>query len=123
MKKLMALVLSLGLVLLGTAPVMAAGQVSKVAPTAQKDQIVGLVEPEGTALANMDLDTYLGQKVIRSFQDFVEFVGKVAVAVATLGDDFSGNILDDAIGISAGVSAGIDVVDTANCYILGRCGD
>ena len=54
MKKLMALVLSLGLVLLGTAPVMAAGQAAKMAPT-QPEGAVQVVVPGTEELADMDL--------------------------------------------------------------------
>ena len=121
MNKLMALVLSLGLVLLGTAPVMAAGQQTKVTPTNQQERVVQVVVPKGQELEKSDLDVLVGQKTMRTFQDVVEFVGKVALAVGTLGDDWSGNVFDDAVGISAGLSAGIDVIDTAYCYILGRC--
>jgi len=121
MKTLMALVLSLGMVLLGTAPVMAAGQVMQATAPLQQSEIVQVVVPEGEELGELDLEAFVGQKVIRTFQDFVDFVGKVAVAVATLGDDWSGNIFNDAAGIAAGASAGIDVVDTVNCYAFGKC--
>ena len=46
MKELMALVLSVGIVLLGTAPVMAAGE--ELAGPTQQSRAVSLVIPEGT---------------------------------------------------------------------------
>ena len=62
MKKLMALVLSIGLVLLGTAPVMAAGQAAKAAPPAQQEQVVQVVVPEGEVLRTPQLLETSGQQ-------------------------------------------------------------
>ncbi len=60
MKKLMTLVISLGLVLLGTAPVMAAGQQTK-APTPEQQKVVQVVLPQGELLQTDDLKDTTGE--------------------------------------------------------------
>ena len=62
MKKLMVLALSFGLVLLGTAPVMAAGQAAKAAPPTQQEQVVQVVVPEGEVLRTPQLLETSGQQ-------------------------------------------------------------
>ena len=127
MKKLMALVLSFGLVLLGAMPAMAAGQGTQYATassfnsdTSFSVELSNDVPAEFYVLEDEELLEITGQKVIRSFQDFVETVGKAAAAAYMLGDDWSGNILNDIAGITAAVSAGIDVIDTVGCYVFGK---
>ena len=69
MKKLMALVLSLGLVLLGTAPVMAAGQALNQVPlqTAEKaslrgsDKAISWLAAEGEELGDASLEEIRGE--------------------------------------------------------------
>ena len=61
MKKPMALVLSIGLVLLGTAPVMAAGQAAKAEPPAQQEQVVQVAAPSGTAIDDGELEDVQGE--------------------------------------------------------------
>ncbi len=61
MKKLMALVLSLGLVLLGTAPVMAAGQAAKAEPPARQQKVVQVVLPQGEQLQTDELKDTTGE--------------------------------------------------------------
>ncbi|WP_457637651.1 hypothetical protein [Oceanithermus sp.] len=51
----MALVLSVGLVLPGTAPVLAAGQALKAAPVLEPNEDVQVVEPEGMNLSEVYL--------------------------------------------------------------------
>jgi len=64
MKTLMALVLSLGMVLLGTAPVMAAGQAMQAAAPLQQSEIVQVVVPEGKEVADEDLEKTNGEFLV-----------------------------------------------------------
>ena len=55
MKTLMALVLSLGMVLLGTAPVMAAGQAMQATAPLQQGKVMQVVVPDADVLRDVDL--------------------------------------------------------------------
>ena len=61
MKTLMALVLSFGMVLLGTAPVMAAGQAMQAAAPLQQSKVVQVVVPETQSLSDSDIELIRGE--------------------------------------------------------------
>ena len=81
MKRLMALVLSIGLVLLGTAPVMAAGQAVKAAPPAQQEQAVQVAVPDGAAMGESELADVQGELAPLTYVALRGIIGAAAGAI------------------------------------------
>ncbi len=81
MKKLMAIVLSFGLVLLGTAPVMAAGQLAKAAPPVQQEQAVQVIVPGGAAMDEGELADVQGELAPLAYVALRGIIGAAAGAI------------------------------------------
>jgi len=107
MKRLMALVLSLGLVLLGTAPVMAAGQAAKAAPPSQQEQVVQVAVPSGTAMEDGELEDVQGEFGPLAYIALRGIIGGVAGAIVGAVKSYADTGRVNAKTVAAYAAAGV----------------
>ena len=112
MKKGLAVLLVFGLLLMGVTPVLAAGEQVKAAATAQQEEAVQVVVPEGQILTEKDLDGTNGQGLIGAILGgLAGAIGSALICVAdaaigSMTGHYTANAHDYAATVAKGALAG-----------------